>query len=382
MLIEIMIKADRQSRIARRSGLSQASISTAVQELIENGVLDADKGTERSRGRTTPVRLVPLRGVAVGVEISHDHVVVVARRVDQSFDRIQVQRRGDGANWGMARLMPTIKTMIAEAVQETGQTPEDVVSAGVSVPRMIEPRTGRFATPVLLPWHEDDEPAAELGRYLGVRTAIDNDANLGALAEQIYGMDEPAETVVYIKATSGVGAGIVIGDHVYRGHRGMGGEIGHLTIDPHGEVCECGGRGCLDTLIGKEPLIAQVRTAHRGSVADSPTSLAALADLAWRGDAVCARVLKDAGRTLGIALAQLCNLLNPQLIVLGGELAQGRELVLEPCHQELQRYSLAGAVDPQHGFLLRLSRLSPYSEAQGALILGLRAQLTEESSAD
>lgn len=381
MLVEIMIKSDRQSRIARRSGLSQASISTAVQELTESGVLENDKGTDRTRGRSAAVRLVPLRGVAVGVDISHDHVTVVARRVDQQFDRISVAQRGDGANWGLPRLLPAIKTMVAEAVEETGQSLDDVVSAGVSVPRMIDPRSGRFTTPVLLPWHEQDEPAEELSRYLGIRAAIDNDANLGAVAEQIYGMDEPAETVVYVKATTGVGVGIVIGDHLYRGHRGMAGEIGHLTIDPRGDVCECGGRGCLDTIVGAESLIAEVRTSHRGSTADVPVNLASLIEKAHARDAVCTRVLQDAGRVLGMALAQLCNLLNPRLIVLGGELAQGKQLILDPCRQELQRYSLSGAVNPGNGFMLRLSQLNPYAEAQGALILGLRARLGDENMA-
>src|SRR6266566_9777033 len=143
MLIEIMIKADRQSRIARRSGVSQASVSTAVQDLAEAGVVE----TDRTHGRSARVKLTSVRGVAVGVDISHDHVTVVARRVDQQYDRISVQQRGDGANWGLPRLLPTIKTMIAEAVEDTGQTLDDVVSAGVSVPRMIDPRTGKFTTP-------------------------------------------------------------------------------------------------------------------------------------------------------------------------------------------------------------------------------------------
>ncbi|SDP40344.1 ROK family protein [Lentzea jiangxiensis] len=382
MLVEIMVKADRQSRIAYRSGLSQASVSTAVQELVAEQVLEIDRTQDKVRGRTTPVRLAPTRGVAIGVDISHDHVVVVARRVDQRHDKFSVQQRGDGANRGLSRLLPMIKSMIGEAVEETGQTLDDVVAAGLSVPRMIDPRTGRFTTPVLLPWHDYDRPAEDLTEHLGVRVAIDNDANLGAMAEQIYGMDEPAETVVYVKATNGVGVGIMIGDKLYRGHRGMAGEIGHLTIDRNGDVCECGGRGCLDTIVGSESLVAEVRRSHRGSTTDNPVTLQSLIEKAHARDAVCTRVLQDAGRTLGIALAQLCNLLNPRLIVLGGELATGKDLLLGPCMQELRRYALGGAVNDREGFTLRLSQLSPYSEAQGALILGLRARKVEEFVAD
>jgi predicted NBD/HSP70 family sugar kinase len=134
-------------------------------------------------------------------------------------------------------------------------------------------------------------------------------------------------------------------------------------------------------MIGSKTLVAEARTAHRGSPAESPLNLRSLIEKAHAQDAVCLRVLQDAGRTLGFALAQLCNLLNPGLIVLGGELALGKNLVLEPCEQELKRYSLSGAVNPEGGFALRTSEL-PYAEAQGALILGLRACQLEGTPSD
>jgi predicted NBD/HSP70 family sugar kinase len=377
MIIEVMIKSDQQSRLARRLGVSQAHVSTTVRELHKEGIVENDS-VGRGRGGGAKVRLCSLRGVAIGVDLGFNHITVVARRVDQAHDRLCIRVRDDGANTGWGRLLPVVRSMIVEAVDETGQRVEDVVSAGIAVPRMIDPRDGRFTTPVLPPWGVDDKPAEDLARILGVHVAIDNDANLGAMAEQIYGLEEPIETVVYVKASTGVGAGIMIGHTLLRGQRGMAGEIGHLMLDRDGAVCMCGGRGCLDTIVGAEALTAQVRNAQRGNIVDLPTSLKSLVEKAHAGDAVCVRVLNDAGRTLGIALAQLCNLLNPHLVVLGGELATGRNLVLETCRQELRRYALSGAVGDTDGFQLRLSVLSPLAEAQGALILGLRSRQLEE----
>ncbi|SDX79902.1 Sugar kinase of the NBD/HSP70 family, may contain an N-terminal HTH domain [Amycolatopsis xylanica] len=372
LIIEIMIKADIQSRIAYRMGVSAASVSTAVQELVEAGIVDGERGeAERGKGRGK-VRLRPVRGLAVGIDVGFRRTTVIIRRVDARPDEIVVRRRADGAEQGLGRIVPIIWEMINEAATETSLRVDDVVSAGMAVPRMIDPRTGWLTTPVLPPWSLDDRPAAGLSDLLGLHVALDNDANLGALAEQIYGLEEPIETVVYVKASTGIGAGIVIGDKLHRGDRGVAGEIGHLTVDRDGAICLCGGRGCLDATAGAEALLSQVRRAFRHGSDDVPRSLTSVIERAREGDAVCARVLADAGRALGFALAQLVNLINPRLIVLGGELSSADELVLTPCEHELRRYGLAAAVSGAEGFTLRRSRLDALAEAYGALILGLR----------
>ncbi|GGO84284.1 ROK family transcriptional regulator [Wenjunlia tyrosinilytica] len=374
ILLAIMIKADTQAGLARRTLLSQGTVSNTVRELELEGLVQGEKGApSRGSGRGTRVRLLPAKGVAVGVHLGFNHATVVARRVDRDHGDISVQREEGGANRGLPEVMPVVRQMIEAAVADTGLGRDDVVSLGLAVPRMVDPRSGTFTSPVLPPWTEGDAPAQELGRWLGVRAVQDNDANLGALAEQTYATDSDFETVVYIKASTGIGAGLIIGNNLIRGHRGIAGEIGHLTLEPDGTVCRCGGRGCLETVIGADFLVRQVRQALTGNAVDVPNSLASLIDRAHAGDAVCLRVVQDAGRTLGLALSQLCNLLNPDLIVLGGQLAAARDLVLRPCRESLERCALRGAVDPSSGFELKLSSLRQLTEAQGALVLGLRA---------
>jgi predicted NBD/HSP70 family sugar kinase len=380
LIIEVMIKADRQSRIARRLGVSAASVSSAVAELAAAGVVVDGRYSAPRRGHGQAIGLTETRGLALGVELGFQHTTVIGRRVDRPFSEICVRRREEGANRGFANLLGSIQEMIDEVAEEAGQELTDVVSAGIAVPRMIDPRSGRFTTPILAPWTKTDEPAKALERMLQVRVPIDNDANLGVMAEQLYGLDEPMEMVVYVKASAGIGAGIMIGGKVLRGDRGIAGEIGHLTIERGGEVCVCGGRGCLDTVIGADALLTQAHKALRHTLHDKPSNLRSLVEQALTGNAACRRILNDAGRTLGLGLAQLCNLINPRLIVLGGELAVGNELVIEPCMQELRRFGLPGAVSADDGFTVRASSLGSLSEAQGALILGLRARQLENFS--
>ncbi|WP_405791661.1 ROK family protein [Streptomyces sp. NBC_01506] len=370
VLLAVMIKADTQAGLSRRTSLSGGTVSAIVREMAAEGTLLIEKNENGARGSL--VRLCRTSSVAVGVHIGFNHTRVVARRLDQGFNDLHPGTSSDiGANSGLDRVLPEIRQMVEAAVRHTGGGRDsDIISLGVAVPRMIDPRTGGFTSPVLPPWHTEDDLATRLRETLDLTTVVlDNDANLGALAEQTFGTDEGLETVVYVKVSTGVGAGLIIGNSMVRGHRGMAGEIGHSVMDPRGAVCRCGGRGCLETIIGADSLVRQVRDALTGSSVDLPDSLRSVIDRAHAQDVVCVRVLQDAGRRLGQALAQVCNMLNPNLIVLGGRLEAASDLVLGPCQESLLRYSLRGAADA----VLRKSSLGQLTEAHGALVLGLRS---------
>ncbi|KOV82911.1 ROK family protein [Nocardia sp. NRRL S-836] len=365
VMVEVMVKPGNQVQLSKRAGYSQGLVSEAIKELGRLGVVDRSRGDK--------VRLGEMRGVAVGIDIGFNHTSVVARPLGHAAEEATKRRSQPGVNLGMAQLLPTVLAMVEETVADTEHDMGEVVSAGLAVPRMVDSRTGRFTEPVLPPWDPADDPAALLSQALSVRVAVDNDANLGALAEQVYGSDEPVEHIVYVKASTGVGAGIMLGPNLVRGQRGMAGELGHLAVDLNGRMCLCGGRGCLDTMVGADALLAKVRQSHRGTNRENPDSLADLIARAKDDDAVCRRVLNDAGRVLGFGLAQLCNLLNPHRIVIGGELAAAGDMVLGPCDYELRRHALHGATSEPLDFELGLSALSPHAEAHGALVLGLRS---------
>jgi predicted NBD/HSP70 family sugar kinase len=371
VLLAVMIKADTQATLARRTGLAQSTISNVVRELVADGIVVVDRnGQSQGAGQRSVVRLPASRNVSVGVHLGYSQAIAVARRVDQSADRTYVEHIDSGANRGLQEVLPALKRGIEDAVGKTGLELKDVISLGVAVPGMVDPRTGVFAHPVLPPWRPGDNPSRELSRWLRVPEALDNDANLGALAEQTYRTDGDAEMVVYIKASTGIGAGLVLANIPIRGHHGIAGEIGHIVLDPGGMVCRCGGRGCLETVIGADALVRQVREALAGRSTDVPHSLPELIERAQSGDAMCVRVLQDAGRVLGRAVAHLCNLLNPDLIVVGGQLSTAANILLDPCREALGRYALNGAVD---SLILKASSLGALAEAQGALVLGLNA---------
>jgi predicted NBD/HSP70 family sugar kinase len=196
-----------------------------------------------------------------------------------------------------------------------------------------------------------------------VPVVADNDANLGALAEARWGAGRGSETLFYVKASTGIGAGLVLDGRVFRGSAGSAGEIGHLAVDQDGLVCRCGSRGCVEVRAGGPALLAQV--AHSAAGMDSVAELIAAAR---SGDLACTRVLADAGEALGVALAAVLNILNPDRVVLGGDLGGAGELVLASLRERLARHALASAV---RSASVVQGVLGERAEALGAVLLVL-----------
>lgn len=167
---------------------------------------------------------------------------------------------------------------------------------------------------------------------------VDNDANLGALGELVWGSGRGVKDLAYIKVASGVGAGLVIDGRVYRGPGGTAGEIGHITLDESGPVCRCGNRGCLETFTAARYVLPLLRPGHGPDL-----TMERVVQLAREGDPGCRRVIADVGRHIGSGIANLCNLLNPSRVVLGGDLAEAGELVLAPIRDSVSRYAIPSA---------------------------------------
>jgi predicted NBD/HSP70 family sugar kinase len=200
---------------------------------------------------------------------------------------------------------------------------------------------------------------------LGLSVLVDNDANLGALGEWTAGAGRGRANLAYIKAAHGVGCGLVVNGAPFRGAGGTAGELGHTIVDPAGAVCRCGNRGCLETIAGAPALLSLLEPAH------GPVGLSELLDRADAGDPAFRRVIADAGAAIGGAAANLCNLLNPELIVVGGDLARAGELLLGPLRDGLSR---AAIPSPAGDVRVVAGELGERAELLGALALALRAR--------
>lgn len=377
LLRVIMAKPGSQAYIAKRVGQVPATVSGAVRELEEAGYVRT-----RREGASSFVSLRPTIGAAVGIELGFHHTAVVARRVEQSLDEATTRTVDSGAANGANRWLPDVSDAIRDAVADLGE--EEIITIGVGIPRIIDPRSGKLLPPILPPWSYADDPAYMLGEKLrerGVRliapVKIDNDANLAALAESVYSYDE-VDSLIAIKASTGIGAGIIVAGTIVRGARGAAGEFGHVVVDPNGRFCACGGRGCLETIIGSDALVEQARIVLARRPQPSPESLATLVTMAREGNATCQRVLREAAGTLGVAIGNLCNILNPEVVVLGGAFGRpdATEFTLDPCREAIARFGLGAAV---HG--VRTSMAQRQAEGADKKILRVEASALTHAAA-
>jgi predicted NBD/HSP70 family sugar kinase len=314
-----------QSRadLARGSGLSRTTVSSLVNELLANGLVveTEDRGTPHKGGSGRPPLLVALAirpGGVAGVDIGHGHVRVAVS--DRSANILaEVETQTDADPQGNATL-DLAADEVRRAAGEAGVPVEDLLMVGLCVPGPIDRRSARVDHSVLPGWHEL-APADELGRRIELPVVVDNDANLGAIAEHQHGAGRGAADLLYVKLASGVGAGLVLGGRLHRGTAGLAGEVGHVLAREGGDVCRCGSRGCLETEVSTRRLLELLRPLH------PDLDLAGLLALDASGETGVRRVLTDAGHTVGRVLAGVCTTLNPARIVVGGSLGASPTLV-------------------------------------------------------
>src|SRR4051794_35928847 len=325
--------ADR-AELARMTGLSRATVSGLVGEAIARGhVVESrcERPTPTGRRRRAPavLRLDPRGGMVVGVDLGHSHVRVVLADLEATV--VGERRIACDVDASPDVALDATVALVDELVGSLGIEPRRLIGVGLGVPRPVVRGPGTPAGgPIPLAW-AGAPPAEELSRRLGLPVRIENDANLGVLGEHAHGAARGAKDVVYVKLSTGVGAGLLLDGSLYVGARGIAGDIGHVTVAPTGPICRCGNRGCLETLASTGALARALAPTH----GDRPT-LRRLLKLVDDGDAVVSRALRDIGRHVGRALAPVCLALDVELVVLGGELGAASPHVLGGVRAELR----------------------------------------------
>lgn len=254
--------------------------------------------------------------------------------------------------------------MLARCRSEAGLAAKDLAGVAAGIPCPIDANTGLVRSPTILAGWIDLDPASELANRIGRPVSVDNDANMGARGEQRFGAARGRRNFIYIKASHGIGAGLVINGETYRGTLGIAGEIGHIQLPDATSLCRCGNRGCLETVVSVTEVRRQLALIRPEATTDPcPTSLEPLSV-----DPIASRVIVAAGRTLGRALADMCNTLNPDAVVVGGELSTAGEPLLAGIRESITRHALPAAAEAVE---VRAAELGFRAELLGAITAAL-----------
>ncbi|WP_203338656.1 ROK family transcriptional regulator [Nocardioides limicola] len=316
-----------QAELARLTGLAPATVSGIVRSLAETGLADTVPGSGR---RGTEVRLARSAGLVVGLDFGRLHLSVALG--DLAGRIVAEDRQPLGPDVDHSNGLALAHAKVAELLEQHGATLEDVRTVTIGLPAPVT--AGQVRSSTILPgWlgvNARDATAAQFGTH----AHAENDANLGALAEHRVGAARGHRTSAFVKISSGVGAGLIIDDRLFRGSDGTAGEMGHLTLDTQGPVCRCGSRGCLETYASIGTVVGLLAERMPGA------TFADVVEAAREGQVGPLRALEDAGLHLGWGLASVANLLNPTILVVGGEMARAGELLLSSVRIGLRRHSL------------------------------------------
>lgn len=350
-----------QADIARSTGLSAATVSNIVKALVDGGLLSTSPTTSSGR-RAQLVSLSSTDGaVSVGIDFGRRHVRIIVATLDY---RVIAERELEiPLGHTAAEALDIAANLLDSALVQAGVQRSAVLGVGVGVPGPIDRRTGTVVTGAILPeWVGVTvgmvEESFELPVYL------ENDANLGVLAEATWGSHAGTPSVVFVKVGTGIGAGLILNGAPYSGNIGLTGEIGHTPIYEHGLLCRCGNRGCLETVASTTIMIELLARAL-----DRPVRTRDIVRLTLEGDPRAIRVVEDAGSAVGRSIAAITNLINPQTIIVGGPLTGLGEMLLGPIRSGLERYAVPMIVETTE---LVMSSLGERAEALGGAALVLQ----------
>lgn len=316
-----------QAKLARITGLAPATVSNIVRELAAEGLVDTVPGSGR---RGTSVQLSRSAGLVLGVDFGHTHLAVALS--DLTGTVLGERRRRVDPDASYSEGLEQIAELRDEILAETGDGAGLIRTIAMGLPAPLEHDVVRSSS--ILPGWVGIDARKAVEAVLGASAHVENDANLGALAESRRGIARSHGTSVFVKISSGVGAGLIINGQLFRGAGGTAGEIGHLTLNELGPVCRCGSRGCLEAYAS----VASVQAMLAEHLPDA--SLDQIVAAAADGNVSALRSLEDAGLHLGWGLATLVNVLNPSIVVVGGDMARAGELVFESIRHGLRRHAL------------------------------------------
>lgn len=345
-----------QAEIARLTRLAPATVSNIVRDLAAVGMLETSSGSGR---RGAAVRIARGAGLVAGIDFGHRHVRVATGDLAGEIlavDRVEVSPEHSWDD-GLRLAGDLLDRLLASL----GADRSGVVNAGLGLPAPLTD-DGTVMSATILPGWVGIHASAEAARLLEIPVHVDNDANLGALAEHQRGAGRGHDNLVFVKVSSGVGAGLILHGQLFRGAHGTAGEIGHLTFDEQGPFCRCGSRGCLEAYTSLDPTSNALAGQVRGTGVDE------LVEAARTGNVAALRMFEDAGLHLGWGLAMLTNLMDPSAIVVGGDMARAGEIFLRSVRVGLRRHAL-GSVATHTDVVV--AELGDRASVIGALLLAL-----------
>jgi predicted NBD/HSP70 family sugar kinase len=330
--------------IARRTGLSPATVTSISAKLISQDLV-LEKSAGDSSGGRPPILLVinPKGAYVVGIKLTESHAICALTDLEALvIAKSSMPLSGHNPE----AVVDDLAQMVLAILREQKIAKKNLLGVGVGLAGIVDAEEGILRQSPIYGW--DNVPLRSmLQSKLHIPVYIENDVNTLTLTEKWFGHGQGLDNFLTVTVGRGVGLGIVVNGQFYRGQTGGAGEFGHTAIDPQGPVCACGKRGCLEAYVGDPGLVRAAQAAvARGKLPGPVESLDDLLSLAQQGNKAAIRIFEEAGRILGIGVANLINVFNPKKIIISGEGTRESDLLFVPMKESIQLNTMPGLFDP------------------------------------
>ena len=324
-----------RARVANLTGLNRGTVSNIVNDLIGEGLVTENEQEVSSIGRPAiSLTLRPDGGAVIGVEFGVDFISIILTNF--VADILWVQRVKINATQSQTEIIGQAEQLVEEAIDIASQKQLRLLGIGVGLPGLVNIRQGELIFAPNLKWQS--VPIRLMwGQRFHLPIYVENEANLAALAEYYFGVARGVDDFVYLSSGIGLGGGIMIGGKLFRGGRGFAGEIGHTQRDPNGELCACGRVGCWETQVGPRAVLRRIQKefqvhpdaalldACQGDILS--LTFEKVVEFATGGNSTCRLAIEEVAHYLGVGIADLVNIFNPNLVVIGGAFILGQEIL-------------------------------------------------------
>jgi len=364
--------------ITRMTGLSGATVTKFVDNLIQTGFVREDSYDVSKGGRRpTLLKLVPEVSFAVGVDLGAANLRAVVVNLEAKIvAKISEKTKPDE---GKDRVFKRITEIIHQVIDISKVEKEKIKGIGIGISGIIDHQKGIcLFCPNIKGW--EDVPVKRLmEEEFGMEVSVDDSSRMAALAEHWCGLARKVENFIFVNVGVGVGSGVFTNGQLYRGSRGTAGELGHTTIDENGPRCQCGNRGCLETLVSGPAITRRTRERLEEGVVSLVSKMVdgdltkitpeLVAEAARKGDKLAFNIMEKTGQYLGTGIANAVNLFNPELVIIGAGISRAGDLFLDTVRRTVKARALHTASTSVD---IKLSELDETIAAQGAAILVLK----------
>lgn len=347
-------------QIMQITKIRPATVISIVNDLMKEGLV-GEAGVGESTGGRRPLLLEikPEAGYVVGVYVETANttaaIVDLKGNTHEKGQTRNILRRDK--DFFLNRITEVIRRLL---VKTDAVRKKKVLGIGLAVPGLVDGNSGRWIFSANVPWCHDIAISRILQEKFNMPVKLENDTRCLAMAEKWYGAAKNIDDFLYVDTGEGVAVGIVINNRLYSGAGGNAGEFGHATIDVNGKLCACGNRGCLETVVSKKAMVKRARDLKNSGVrtslknfTTSNSSVLAMIKHAMKGDLLCRRVIRETSTYLGIGIANIVNILNPGIVIIGGLFAEGGDIVLEAVKKEIGERALPKSSKDMDVFLAK-----------------------------